>query len=72
MRVKFFSSFAVAFDDYRMCAKIEGPMFQILLKSFASRKTTSPSKSDNTIIREIVEGWPRGWLDWVEIAEANK
>jgi hypothetical protein len=71
MRVRFFANDALAFDDWGRCAKIEGPMFRILLKQFIERKKTT-TKSERVIAQEIVAGWPTGWLDWVDIKEANR
>ena len=72
MRVEFFSCYAVAFNEFGDCAKIEGEMFYRLIRTFALRKSPGIRKSDTTICREIVESWPREYLKWVSISEANK
>lgn len=71
MRIRFLGANAVAFDEYGQCAKIEGYMYKLLLQEVRHRKTTS-RKSETTIIREIVQAWPRDALNWVDAKDANK
>lgn len=71
MRVVFLSAGAVAFNEWGECAKIEGRLFQRLLKQIAERKKNT-TRSEKTIIRDVVEGWPDGVLKWVPVSEANQ
>jgi hypothetical protein len=71
MRVKIFEKFFIVFNEYEECAKIEGKMLFELLRAIEYRKRTSP-KRDITLACEILENWPRGWLDWVDVKTANK
>lgn len=71
MRVRFYGSIALAFNDYGQVAKIEDELFRFLIKSIAYRKQKC-KKREETIAREIVAEWSNGWLDWVDVNNANK
>jgi hypothetical protein len=71
MRVKFYGSIALAFNDYGQVAKIEGSLFRLLIKTIAYRQQKC-KKREETIAREIVAEWSNGWLDWVDVNNANK
>jgi hypothetical protein len=72
MRVTFFEKFAIVFNEYGECAKLEGKLFSELLRGIRYRKTTGTRKTEKTLAAEIVQAWPREMLEWGDVKNANK